>query len=302
MLVVFDETLLRLPSCLNVHAQLRPNLNKFTSDEYVQFIQQLNSINICGIIRKNESETNVLALAIYRNFLTTYDTVRFEIDDLIVDEKERNHGLGTRLINYLIQQAKQCDALQIMIHCDLNNTDAHRFLFRLGFTINVFEFYLKNTQLLESNQLIHIIDITDIIENENEQYLIQAYDIYRQLRPHLPDNQITYINQIRNICRTGPARIIIAINNNNEVFGLATYRITYNVTYNKHIYCDDLVTNENNRSLGVGRCLINYMKNIGNTLGIDKLILDSGCQRGRAHKFYYREGFIINRFGFRMSC
>ncbi|CAF3651045.1 unnamed protein product [Rotaria sp. Silwood1] len=302
MLVVFDETLLRLPSCLNVHAQLRPNLNKFTSDEYVQFIQQLNSINICGIIRKNESETNVLALAIYRNFLTTYDTVRFEIDDLIVDEKERNHGLGTRLINYLIQQAKQCDALQIMIHCDLNNTDAHRFLFRLGFTINVFEFYLKNTQLLESNQLIHIIDITDIIENENEQYLIQAYDIYRQLRPHLPDNQITYINQIRNICRTGPARIIIAINNNNEVFGLATYRITYNVTYNKHIYCDDLVTNENNRSLGVGRCLINYMKNIGNTLGIDKLILDSGCQRGRAHKFYYREGFIINRFGFRISC
>ncbi|CAF5143673.1 unnamed protein product, partial [Rotaria sp. Silwood1] len=236
------------------------------------------------------------------NFLTTYDTVRFEIDDLIVDEKERNHGLGTRLINYLIQQAKQCDALQIMIHCDLNNTDAHRFLFRLGFTINVFEFYLKNTQLLESNQLIHIIDITDIIENENEQYLIQAYDIYRQLRPHLPDNQTTYINQIRNICRTGPARIIIAINNNNEVFGLATYRITYNVTYNKHIYCDDLVTNENNRSLGVGRCLINYMKNIGNTLGIDKLILDSGCQRGRAHKFYYREGFIINRFGFRMSC
>ncbi|CAF0885738.1 unnamed protein product [Rotaria sp. Silwood1] len=302
MLVVFDETLLRLPSCLNVHAQLRPNLNKFTSDEYVQFIQQLNSINICGIIRKNESETNVLALAIYRNFLTTYDTVRFEIDDLIVDEKERNHGLGTRLINYLIQQAKQCDALQIMIHCDLNNTDAHRFLFRLGFTINVFEFYLKNNQLLESNQLIHIIDITDIIENENEQYLIQAYDIYRQLRPHLPDNQITYINQIRNICRTGPARIIIAINNNNEVFGLATYRITYNVTYNKHIYCDDLVTNENNRSLGVGRCLINYMKNIGNTLGIDKLILDSGCQRGRAHKFYYREGFIINRFGFRISC
>ncbi|CAF5093905.1 unnamed protein product, partial [Rotaria sp. Silwood1] len=64
MLVVFDETLLRLPSCLNVHAQLRPNLNKFTSDEYVQFIQQLNSINICGIIRKNESETNVLALEI----------------------------------------------------------------------------------------------------------------------------------------------------------------------------------------------------------------------------------------------
>jgi hypothetical protein len=26
--------------------------------------------------------------------------------------------------------------------------------------------------------------------------------------------------------------------------------------------------------------------------------LDSGCQRGRAHKFYHREGFNINHFGF----
>ncbi|CAF3268974.1 unnamed protein product, partial [Rotaria sp. Silwood2] len=99
---------------------------------------------------------------------------------------------------------KQCQALQIIIHCDLTNTDAHRFFSCLGLTINVFEFYLKNNQLLE-------------------------------------------------------------------------------------------ITNENSRSLGVGRCLINYMKNVGNTLGIDKLILDSGCERGRAHKFYYREGFIINR-------
>ncbi|CAF3237498.1 unnamed protein product [Rotaria sp. Silwood2] len=301
MLVVFDETLLRLPSCLNVHTQLHSHLNKYTSDEYVQFIQQLNHINICGIIRKNESETIVLALAVYRNFLTTYDTVRFEIDDLIVDEKERNHGLGTCLINYLIQQAKQCNALQITIHCDLTNTDAHRLFFRLGLTINTFEFYLKNNQLLESNNKINVIDITDLEENENKQFLIRAYDIYRQLRPHLPDDQTAYINQIRNICRLGPARIIIAINNN-EILGLAAYRITYNVIYSKHIYCDDLVTNENNQSLGVGRCLINYMKNVGNTLGIDRLILDSGGQRGRAHKFYYREGFIINRFGFRMSC
>ncbi|CAF2846037.1 unnamed protein product [Rotaria sp. Silwood2] len=272
MLVVFDETLLRLPSCLNVHTQLHSHLNKYTSDEYVQFIQQLNHINICGIIRKNESETIVLALAVYRNFLTTYDTVRFEIDDLIVDEKERNHGL-----------------------------DAHRLFFRLGLTINTFEFYLKNNQLLESNNKINVIDITDLEENENKQFLIRAYDIYRQLRPHLPDDQTAYINQIRNICRLGPARIIIAINNN-EILGLAAYRITYNVIYNKHIYCDDLVTNKNNQCLGVGRCLINYMKNVGNTLGIDRLILDSGGQRGRAHKFYYREGFIINRFGFRMSC
>jgi len=299
MIVPFDETLLRLPSCLAVHAQLRSNLKKFTSEEYVQFIGKLH---VCGIIRKIGSETIVLALAVYRNHLSTYDTIRFEIDDIIVDEKERNHGLGTRLLQYLIKQAKQCGVIQILIHCDLTNTDAHRFFFRFGLTILVFEFYLNNYQLLESNKQIRVIDITDLPEKENEQLLIQAHDIYRQLRPHLPTDQKAYINQIRDVCHTGPARMIIAINDDEkkEILGLAVYRVTRNVKYSKHIYCDDLVTNENKRSTGVGRCLINYMKNEGEKLGIQPLILDSGCQRGLAHRFYYRERFIISQFGFSM--
>jgi len=300
IIVPFNETLLRLPSCLAVHAQLRSNLNKFTSEDYVKYLQQLH---VCGILRKTESETKVLALAVYRNHFSTFDTIRFEIDDLIVDEKERNHGLGTRLFHYLIEQAKQCGVIQILIHCDLRNTDAHRFFFRFGLTILLFEFYLQNYQLLTSNNQINVIDITDLPEKEYEQVLIEAHDIYRQLRPHLPTDQRAYIDQIRNICRTGPVRIIVAIKNDDEkkeVFGLALYRVTRNVKYSEYIYCDDLVTNENNRSLGVGRCLINYMKNEGEKLGIDRLTLDSGCQRGRAHKFYHREGFIINQFGFTM--
>jgi GNAT superfamily N-acetyltransferase len=296
IIVPFDETLLRLPSCSAVHSQLR----KFPSEDYVKTIQQSNQSHICGIIRKNESETIVLALAAYRYYLTTFDTVRFEIDDLIVDEKERNRGLGTRLFHYVIDQAKQCGATFILVHCDVANTDAHRFLFRHGLTIITFEFYVKDNQLLPSNDQIHVFDITDLPEKENEELLIQAQDIFLQLRPHLPTDQKAYVNQIWDICRTGSARMIVAINNDEkkEILGLAVYRATSNIKYSKHIYCDDLVTNEKKRSSGVGRCLINYMKNEGEKLGINQLTLDSGCQRGRAHKFYYREGFIINHFGF----
>jgi GNAT superfamily N-acetyltransferase len=299
IIVPFDETLLRLPSSLALHAQLRPNLTNFTSEDYLQLTQQLH---VCGIIRKTGFETTVVALAAYRYHLATYDTVRFEIDDLIVDEKERNHGLGTRLLHYLIEQAKQHSVTQILIHCDPTNTNAHRFFFHVGLTIMVFEFDLRNFQLLPSNDQIHVIDITDVPEKENEQLLIQSHEIYRQLRPHLPTDQQAYIKQIRDICRTGPARIIVAISNDEkkEILGLSLYRVTRNVNYSKHIYCDDLVTNENKRSSGVGRCLINYMKNEGKKLGIDRLTLDSGCQRGRAHRFYYREGFIISQFGFSM--
>ena len=304
VLVPLDETLLRLPSCLTLHAQLRPNLSKFTSQEYVQFInRQTNQLNICGIIRKTELETIVLALAVYRHYLTTFDTVRFEIDDIIVDEKERNRGLATRLFHYLTEQAKTCGASQNLVHCDLANTDVHRFFFRLGLTIHEFEFYVKNDQLSPLNNQISITDITELSEEENEQLLIRTHHIHRQLRPHLPSDREAYINQIRDICRAGPARMLVAINNDKkkEAVGLAVCRITCNTKYSKYIYCDDLVTDENNRSSGIGRCLVNFMKQQGKKLGINQLILDSGCHRGRAHRFYHREGFIINRFGFSMS-
>ena len=70
-IVQFDRTILRLPSCQSLHAQLRSNLRELSTEEYLQLVQ---SSNLCGIVR----ETRIIALAAYRWFLTTYDTVRFE--------------------------------------------------------------------------------------------------------------------------------------------------------------------------------------------------------------------------------
>ena len=59
VIVPFDKNLLRLPSCLAIHKQLRSNLNQFTPNDYSEFIQKLcqtNQSRICGIIRKNQSE------------------------------------------------------------------------------------------------------------------------------------------------------------------------------------------------------------------------------------------------------
>ena len=298
--VPFDANVFRLPSCRLLHGQLRPGLNEFTADTYVQYLQERPKLYLCGIVRKAASESRVLAIAAYRSFLTTFDTVRFELDDLVVDENERNHGLGTHLFHYLVDQAKQRGASSMLVHCDLTQADAHRFFFRLGLTIIVYEFYVDQLQVLASNDRIEIIDITDLPEKENERLLLQAQDVHRQLRPHLPEDPQAYIRQVREICRTGPARLVIAINwdERKDVLGLAVYRVTNNTRYSQHIYCDDLVSDENKRSSGVGRCLINVMKDEGRKLGIHGFILDSGCQRGRAHKFYYREGFRIDRFGF----
>lgn len=299
----FDDAILRLPSCLAVHRQVRSQLQQYTSENYVALIGKFcetKQSRICGILRNSSGEREVLALAFYRRHFTTFDTVRFEIHDFVVADEERHHGLGARLLAHLFDQAKQAGAPSVVLQCDLTNTNAHRFFFRHGFTVSSFGFYFDHCEILPGNDEVRAIDITDLPEKENEEMLLQAQSVFRQLRPNLPADPRAYIDQIRSICQAGPARMVVAVrrDDSKDVLGLAIYRRSKNIKYGEHLYCDDLITDENKRSTGVGRCLINAMKKAAQGLGSSRLALDSGCQRGRAHKFYHREGFHIDQFEF----
>ena len=299
-LIEFDETIFRLPSCQTLHAHLHPQLSQWPSDEYVQHLRQLPHTHLCGFVRDDPTERRVIALAMYRIYLNTFDTVRFEVDDLIVAENERNQGFATRLVQHLIDQAKRGGGERILVHCDVSNTSAHRLLFRLGFSITVFQFVTDQTQSLPlpSSAELQVIDVTD----ENDETMWKDIQrVHRQLRPHLSEDFPTYCQQIRDICQSGPARLIVTQHRQEKtVLGLAVYRHTHRLQYSNYMYSyvDDLVTDEEQRSTGVGRSLLNYVKNEAEQSGIAKVLLDSGCQRGRAHRFYYRENFQLDQFGF----
>ena len=70
------------------------------------------------------------------------------------------------------------------------------------------------------------------------------------------------------------------------------------LAWSKHIYVDDLVTSEQHRSTGAGKCMIDWLKQHAKKNGCQQLHLDSGVQRFAAHKFYLREGFVINSHHF----
>ena len=186
----------------------------------------------------------------------------------------------------------------ILIHWDVSNTSAHRLLFRLGFSITVFQFVTDRTQSLPlpSSAELQVIDVTD---ETDETMWKDIQRVHRQLRTHLSEDFPTYRQQIRDICQSGPARLIVTQHRpENTILGLAVYRHTHRLQYSDYLYVDDLVTAEDRRSTGVGRALLNYVKSQAEQSGIGKVLLDSGCQRGRAHRFYYRENFLLDQFGF----
>ena len=118
---------------------------------------------------------------------------------------------------------------------------------------------------------VQIVDVTDVAGKVvAPEWLARAERVHRQLRPHLP-----------------------------AVLGVGVHRIGENTADGMKMYVDDLVTDETQRSTGVGHALMAHMQAIARKAGCENFILDSGTHRQQAHKFYFREGMVITSFNFK---
>lgn len=86
------------------------------------------------------------------------------------------------------------------------------------------------------------------------------------------------------------------------VLCVAGFVVGEKLAWGKHIYIDDLVTNEQHRSQGAGAVLINWLKSWGKQQGCTQLHLDSGVQRFAAHRFYLNNGFDIASHHFSIAA
>jgi GNAT superfamily N-acetyltransferase len=125
------------------------------------------------------------------------------------------------------------------------------------------------------------------------QWLARAESVHRQLRDQLPPD---YAAALRPVF-AGGGRMVLAARDG-RVAGVAVYRIHANTFAGVQLYVDDLVTDEAQRSSGVGRALLAWLTQKALDRGCDTLALDSGTQRRRAHAFYFREGLPITSFHF----
>jgi GNAT superfamily N-acetyltransferase len=83
-----------------------------------------------------------------------------------------------------------------------------------------------------------------------------------------------------------------------KVAGVAVYRVYVNTADGLMMYVDDLVTDEAQRSKGVGKALLAYLEKRARKAGCENFMLDSGTHRRQAHKFYFREGLTVVAFHF----
>jgi len=126
-----------------------------------------------------------------------------------------------------------------------------------------------------------------IVKSEEE--LTAACRVLVELRNQFTaeDLRIKVKNQIKN-----GYRLVIA-ENNGIIQGTAGFVMSEKLAWGKHIYIDDLITLQQYQSSGVGKAIIDWIKDYGSENGCQQIHLDSGVQRYDAHRFYLNQGFII---------
>lgn len=132
---------------------------------------------------------------------------------------------------------------------------------------------------------------------DSEAELQRIAPVMRQLRPQYDHEQL--IEQIRKQQAQGYQ--LAYVEEGDAVLCVAGFVIGEKLAWQKHLYVDDLVSSEQQRSRGAGKLLMDWLKQYAREQGCRQLHLDSGVTRHAAHRFYLREGFAINSHHFAIT-
>ena len=125
----------------------------------------------------------------------------------------------------------------------------------------------------------------------------RSFQVMRQLRPHLEEDE--YVRRVREQRALGYR--IAVVEEDGEVRAAAGFRILDMLVQGRHLYVDDLVTDETRRSKGHGGLLFDWLMDEARRNECATLELDSGVQRLRAHAFYFAKRMHISAYHFRID-
>ena len=129
---------------------------------------------------------------------------------------------------------------------------------------------------------------------ETDEAIAACYDVMAELRVHV--SRAEFLPTVRAMQAEGLR--LACIRDAGRVVAVAGYRISTNLFCGKHLYVDDLVTAETERSRGHGKALLSWLRALAVENDCDVFHLDSGVQRKRAHQFYLREGLELSSYHF----
>ena len=85
---------------------------------------------------------------------------------------------------------------------------------------------------------------------------------------------------------------------NDKMVGIAGFWVLTRFYSGKYIQVGNMVIDEQYRSSGIGKTMLDFIENEGKKQGCQHFILDSRLDNTKSHDFYLREGFEVMGYHF----
>jgi GNAT superfamily N-acetyltransferase len=133
------QTPAEIRRCHAVMRELRP---KFTSAK--MFVQRVLRQQGQGyLLAFVEAEGKIRAVAGYRYLESLFSGKFIYIDDLVTLPRDRSHGFGGQLLDWLMEQARAHGCEQLELDSGVQRFEAHRFYFLKRMTIASYHFSIE---------------------------------------------------------------------------------------------------------------------------------------------------------------
>lgn len=101
----------------------------WSEQQYQSLIQTSNAaISTLALVTECESKSTIVGFLIARNV-----SPEWELENIVVDSESHGKGIGTRLMNALLAQAKQTNSNAVFLEVRESNIPARKLYQKLGF-------------------------------------------------------------------------------------------------------------------------------------------------------------------------
>lgn len=121
-----------------------------------------------------------------------------------------------------------------------------------------------------------------VVELTTEDQWLAGFPVMKQLRPHLDEAQ--YLRLMAEVRSQGYH--LLALSDEGRIVALAGFVVRTTLAHGRHIWVDDLVTDDSQRSRGYGQRLLEHVEALAAHYQCPRVGLSSNFQRTGAHRFY----------------
>lgn len=123
----------------------------------------------------------------------------------------------------------------------------------------------------------------------------EAYPVLSQLRDHL--TEAAFLEQLDAMRDDGYR--LFALFDDGDVVAVVGLVVRRNFFCHRHVFVEDLVTDEQHRGEGYGSRLLEYVHEFAREQSCSYVELESGLWREQAHEFYEDQGYDKVCYSFR---